>query len=63
MPALRELIGGDAVLPDEAVVTHPKVRAAIAERLREHQKQSSGSATRVMRMMLMTQPLRFERAK
>jgi feruloyl-CoA synthase len=63
MPALRELIGGDAALSDEAVVAHPKVRAAIIERLKEHQRQSSGSATRVMRMMLMTQPLRFEKGE
>lgn len=63
MPALRELIGGETDLSDEAVVAHPKVRAAIAERLKEHQRQSSGSATRVMRMMLMTLPLRFEKGE
>ncbi|WP_117192808.1 feruloyl-CoA synthase [Rhizobium terrae] len=63
MPALRELVGGGEGLSDEAVVAHPKVRAAIAERLKDHQKQASGSATRVMRMMLMTQPLRFEKGE
>ncbi|MDR6816356.1 feruloyl-CoA synthase [Neorhizobium sp. 2083] len=63
MPALRELIGGETDLSDEAVVAHPKVRAAIAERLKDHQRQSSGSATRVMRIMLMTQPLRFEKGE
>ncbi|MGK6317638.1 feruloyl-CoA synthase [Neorhizobium sp. DT-125] len=63
MPALRELLGGGEGLSDKEVIAHPKVKAAIAERLKEHQKQASGSATRVMRMMLMTEPLRFEKGE
>ncbi|MCK8781930.1 feruloyl-CoA synthase [Rhizobium sp. NTR19] len=63
MPALRKLLGGADDLTDEQVVAHPQVRAAIAERLKEHQAQASGSATRVMRIMLMTDPLRFEKGE
>ncbi len=63
MPALREITAGEGGLSDEAVITHPKVRAAIASRLAEHQRQASGSATRIMRMMLMTEPLRFEKGE
>ncbi|MGK9053724.1 feruloyl-CoA synthase [Neorhizobium petrolearium] len=63
MPALRELLGGGEGFSDKDVIAHPKVKAAIAERLKEHQKQASGSATRVMRMMLMTEPLRFEKGE
>jgi feruloyl-CoA synthase len=60
IPALRELVGGGEGLSDRDIIAHPKVRAAIAERLKEHQKQASGSATRVMRM---TEPLRFEKGE
>ena len=63
MPALRELVAGEPDLSDEAVIAHPKVRAAIAARLLEHQRQSGGSATRVMRILLMTEPLRFEKGE
>jgi feruloyl-CoA synthase len=63
MPALRKILGGAEELTDEQVVAHPHVRAAIAERLKEHQAQASGSATRVMRIMLMTDPLRFEKGE
>ncbi|MFN7103351.1 MAG: feruloyl-CoA synthase [Pseudorhizobium sp.] len=63
MPALRELVAGETGLSDEEVIAHPKVRAAIAARLQDHQRQSSGSATRVMRILLMTEPLRFEKGE
>jgi feruloyl-CoA synthase len=63
MPALRDLVAGEPDLSDEDVVAHPKVRAAIAARLQDHQRQSSGSATRVMRILLMTEPLRFEKGE
>lgn len=63
MPALREIIAGETGLSDEAVIAHPKVRTAIASRLAGHQRQASGSATRIMRVMLMTEPLRFEKGE
>lgn len=64
MPTLRELMGAAAEsLTDEAVMSHPKVRAAFADQLAEHQAQATGSATRVMRMMLMNTPPRFEKGE
>ncbi len=62
VPALRQLIG-EPDLSDEEVIAHPAVRAAIAARLSEHQRQASGSATRIMRVLLMTEPLRFEKGE
>lgn len=62
IPALRQLIAEHG-LSDEDVIAHPTVRAAIAARLSEHQRQASGSATRIMRVLLMTEPLRFEKGE
>ena len=62
MPVLREL-AGDPDLDDAAVLAHPKVRAALAERLATHQRQATGSATRIRRILLMSEPLRFERGE
>ena len=39
------------------------MRAAIAGKLGDHQRAASGSATRVMRVMLMREPLRFEKGE
>ncbi len=63
MPALRELVPGSTSLSDEEILQHPYVREALAEKLAEHQRQASGSASRVMRLMLMTEPLRFEKGE
>lgn len=63
MPALRELVPPDADLDDEAVLVHPSVRAELAARLADHQRKASGSATRVMRMLLMKEPPRFEKGE
>ena len=48
---------------DEEILDHPAVRKAIADKLAEHQRAASGSATRVMRVMLMREPLRFEKGE
>ena len=64
MPTLREVLGETANgLSDEAVMNHPRVRAAFITQLAEHQAQATGSATRVMRMMLMKDPPRFEKGE
>jgi feruloyl-CoA synthase len=63
LPALRELVGGGSGLSDAAVLAHPAVRAALAERLAAHQATAGGSATRVMRILLMTEPLQFEKGE
>jgi feruloyl-CoA synthase len=63
MPALRELVAGEPGLSDAAVLAHPKVRAALADQLAAHQRQASGSATRIKRVLLMTEPLHFDRGE
>ena len=62
MPVLREL-AGEPDLDDAAVLAHAKVRTALAERLAAHQRQATGSATRIRRILLMSEPLRFERGE
>lgn len=62
MPALHEL-AGEPDLDDAAVLAHPKVRAALADRLAAHQREATGSATRIRRILLMSEPLRFERGE
>jgi feruloyl-CoA synthase len=62
MPVLREL-AGEPDLSDDAVLAHPRVRAALAEKLAAHQREASGSATRIKRILLMTEPLRFEKGE
>lgn len=62
MPVLREL-AGEPDLDDAAVLAHPKVRAALVERLAAHQREATGSATRIRRILLMSEPLRFERGE
>ncbi|WP_375261972.1 feruloyl-CoA synthase [Palleronia sp.] len=42
---------------------HPKVVAALRQRLAEHGAQSTGSATRVTRAMVLTEPLSLERGE
>ena len=63
MPALRALVGEEAGMSDDEILDHHAVRRAIAAKLAEHQRNASGSATRVMRVMLMGEPLRFEKGE
>ncbi|KRA47414.1 feruloyl-CoA synthase [Devosia sp. Root635] len=63
LPALRELLAGEPGLSDAAMLAHPKVRAALAERLAAHQRQASGSATRIKRILPMSEPLRFDKGE
>lgn len=63
MPALRKLVPNEAELSDEEVIARPEVREALGNKLAAHQKQSSGSATRVMRVMMMTEPLAFDKGE
>jgi feruloyl-CoA synthase len=60
MPALRALLANQASLSDAEVLAHPAIRAALAERLAAHQHAATGSATRIMRILPMTAPLRFD---
>ena len=62
LPALRALVP-DSAVSDEELLSHPTIRAAIVERLAEHQRQATGSASRVMRMMLMAEPPRLDKGE
>jgi feruloyl-CoA synthase len=63
MPALRELVPGSQHLSDAEIIRHPSVRAQIVAKLSAHQKQASGSASRVMRILVMEDALRFEKGE
>jgi feruloyl-CoA synthase len=63
VPRLRQLVPSGAILSDAQVLAHPVVRQALADRLADHQRKASGSATRVMRIMVMTDPLSFEKGE
>lgn len=63
MPALRDLVENEAGLSDAAILDHATVRAALADRLAEHQREATGSATRIQRILPMTEPLRFDRGE
>lgn len=57
--ALRTLVGSDAY-DGEALLNHPRVRAAAAERLAAHAARATGSASRVTRLLFMGVPLSFD---
>jgi feruloyl-CoA synthase len=63
LEALRDVIGAAEGLSDEAVLSHPDVKALLAARLAEHQRHASGSSTRVMRLMLLREPPRSDRGE
>lgn len=63
IPALRELVRGSQHLSDAEIIRHPSVRAQIVAKLSAHQKQASGSASRVMRILVMEDALRFEKGE
>ncbi|MFZ7090244.1 feruloyl-CoA synthase [Primorskyibacter sp. 2E233] len=59
--ALRDLAGEP--LEGEALLAHPKVRHVTAERLAEHAKRATGSATRVKRLIYLAVPLDFDKGE
>jgi feruloyl-CoA synthase len=59
-PKLRELIGGAGSLSNLEVLAHDKVRAKLEELLDAHVAQSTGSATRVMRAIFLSDELSFD---
>jgi len=62
-PALRKLVLGGEDLSDPEILARPEVRAALAEKLMAHARAASGSATRVMRIIALKDPPRFERGE
>ena len=63
MPALRAIVPDEAGLDDAAIISHPIVSDAIAARLAEHAKNATGSANRVMRAMLLVEPLSLDKGE
>jgi len=61
--AALQALAGDASLPGEALLHHPAVRRAAAERLAAHAGRATGSATRVTRLMFLDVPLSFDRGE
>ena len=59
--ALRTLAQED--LEGEALLHHPAVRRAAADRLAAHAAKATGSASRVTRLMFMAAPLSFDRGE
>lgn len=60
--ALRRL-AGTPDLDGEALLAHPRVRAAAAERLAAHAHRATGSASRVTRILFLAAPLSFDRGE
>ena len=56
-------LAGEAELEGEALLAHPAVRKAAADRLAEHAARAAGSASRVTRMMFIEVPLSFDRGE
>ena len=63
MPKLRSLVAGADKLSDAEILAHDSVRARLAERLGIHAAQATGSATRVMRALLMTEEPSLDRGE
>lgn len=61
--ALKSLIPDGQGLSETELFIHPDVRAALAEKLAAHQAQATGSATRVKRLMILAEPLKFEKGE
>lgn len=61
LPAMRKLVPEGT--PDDAILDHPAIRAVIARRLAAHIAAATGSATRITRVMLLTEPLSLDRGE
>ncbi len=62
-PALRKLVAGGEDMSDDEILQRAEVRAALAEKLGAHARSASGSANRVMRILPLRDPPRFERGE
>jgi feruloyl-CoA synthase len=63
MPALRKLVPDEATLSDQEVLDHAVVREQVADHLARHAAEATGSATRVKRVMLLTEPLSLDKGE
>jgi feruloyl-CoA synthase len=62
-PALRALVQGEPALSDKEILTHPAVSARLAEHLSAHAAKATGSASRVVRAMLMEDEPSFDKGE
>nr|WP_196260084.1 feruloyl-CoA synthase [Pelagibacterium limicola] len=63
LPALKALVPDGGNLSEAEIFDHVNVRAALAEKLAAHQAQATGSASRIKRLMILADPLRFEKGE
>ncbi|MFV0244218.1 MAG: feruloyl-CoA synthase [Qingshengfaniella sp.] len=63
LPALRALVPDEADLSDAQIIAHPVVRQALAEKLAAHAAAATGSATRVVRALLIETPLHIDKGE
>ncbi len=61
-PAIEALVG-EGALPDAVLYNHPRLRAALAERLAAYNATATGSSLRVPRAMMMVEPLHMDRGE
>lgn len=62
-PALRDLAPSGADLSDAELLSHPAVRAAVADRLATHAAAATGSASRVTRAIFLEEEPSFDRGE
>ena len=62
-PSVRALVPGEAALSDREILTHPAVAARLAELLSGHAAKVTGSASRVVRAMLMEDEPSFDKGE
>ncbi|NDV00948.1 feruloyl-CoA synthase [Pseudoroseicyclus tamaricis] len=59
-PGMEKLVEGGGSLTDEALFAHPAVMSRLAELLGKHAQDATGSSSRVMRALVLTEPLRLD---
>ncbi len=63
IPALRAVAGNVREVDDAAVLSHPIVRARLAEVLARHADAATGASNRIARAMVLVEPLSFDKGE
>lgn len=64
IPHLRDVVGASAThMTDEEILEQPVVKDALAAALQRHQARATGSATRVMRLLIIRQAPRLDKGE
>ncbi|MEM9049638.1 MAG: feruloyl-CoA synthase [Pseudomonadota bacterium] len=63
LPAMRALVADEAALDDTEIIAHPAVRDALAQRLATHAAAATGSASRVMRLLVLAEAPSFDKGE